>query len=166
MVDHTVLLERAHRAGEVAQALFYIFIEHTWAYDMSRMCVISDQHDELVTVEVIHDSNHVTNPEGKNVYKQQAGGGLTKFPQEAFKSTDRFAKRSLLADRHSIWAFVFMHAAVLPPFEGMQSRMICPTLAKIAFRPGQRRRARHQGGCTLSTGKYATYCPASRPVRF
>lgn len=119
MTDHTVLLERAHRAGEVAQALFYTFIEHTWAYDMSSVCVISDQHDELVTIEIIHDSNHVTSPEGKNVYKQQAGGGLTKFPQEAFNSTERFVKHSLLADRRSIWAFVFMHAAVLPLFEGM-----------------------------------------------
>jgi hypothetical protein len=120
MADHEELLECARRAGKIAQAIFYTFIEHTWSYDVSSVRVTRDEHCEIVHVEVVHAPGSETRPRGKSTCEGYAGGLLFRFPQEAFTVADLFAKHALLADGHSVWAFVFMHAAVQALFEGMQ----------------------------------------------
>jgi hypothetical protein len=118
--DHEQILHSAHRAGELAQTLFYVFIEHTWAYDISNLLAISDQHGQISALDVVHGPGHEAGPGGESTCEQRAGGWLTNFPQDAFKAADRKAKHTLLADQHSVWAFIFMHSVVQAVFEGTQ----------------------------------------------
>jgi hypothetical protein len=123
MVTDKELFERAERAGEVAQALFYNFIERTWAYDMNSLRIVPGSNGKLLSIEIIHGSK--TAPTGQSVCKRIAGGWLFNFPHGAFGSADAKAKDALLADRHSVWAFVFMHVAVQLLFEGIKCDLIC-----------------------------------------
>jgi hypothetical protein len=120
MADHKALLERARRAGEIAQAIFYTFIEHTWSYDIKSVRITRDEHGEIVRVGVVHGPGSETRVRGKSTCERYAGGSLFKFPQEAFEPADLFVKHALLADGQSVWAFVFMHVAVQTLFKGMQ----------------------------------------------
>ena len=114
MASDKELFERAKQAGEAVQTLFYTFIEHTWAYDMNSVRVTPGSNGELLAVEVIHGSNT-----DNSTCERTAGEWLIKFPYDAFRAADGRAKHALLADRHSIWAFVVMHVAVQVLFEGM-----------------------------------------------
>jgi hypothetical protein len=116
--DHEELFQRAHRAGELAQILFYAFIECTWVYDMSSVLIISDQHGEISALDVLYGVGCHAGPGGESTCEQRAGGWLTKFPQEAFKAADHKAKNVLLADQHSVWAFIFMHSVIQAVFAG------------------------------------------------
>jgi hypothetical protein len=121
-VCRTMLLpiEQAIRAGKIAQSLFYAFLENTWAYDMANVRIIRDQYHELVAIEVTDGPSVATGPGGHSACRRLAGGWLIEFPGEAFSTFDDDAKRALLVDRNSIWAFVVMHAAVQVLFQGIQ----------------------------------------------
>lgn len=126
VVDHQGLLVRAQRAGELAQALFYTFVEQTWSCDMSSVRIIPNKDGELGALEVIHGPGRENGPGGESVCEQQAGGWLTRFPEELFKFADHKAKNVLLADQQSIWVFIIMQATVHAVFQGKQhSTMNC-----------------------------------------
>lgn len=119
------LLLRAHRAGNLARLIFYALIEHTWAYDISSIVLVPDQHGELKAVEITHGPGHDNGPGGESVCEQQAGGWLYKIPQGVFKSTaEHKAKQMLLADQHSIWAFMNMYFVVQALFQGTYIEII------------------------------------------
>lgn len=120
-IDRTVPqnIERARKAGRIAQSLFYAFLENTWSYDMRKVCIKRDQDLDLVAVEVTDGAGVVGSPAGHTDCKTHAGGWLTKFPVESFGTFDDDAKQALLTDRSSIWAFVVMHAAIQALFQGM-----------------------------------------------
>ncbi|KAF2828117.1 hypothetical protein CC86DRAFT_369254 [Ophiobolus disseminans] len=117
MASDKELFGRAKQAGEAAQALFYAFIEHTWAYDMSGVHVFPGMKGELLTIEVIHGPD--TGPKGESVCERTGGRWLIKFPHGTFGSAEQSVKRALLADRHSVWAFVFMCVAMQLLFEDL-----------------------------------------------
>jgi hypothetical protein len=112
------LLERAKRAADVAQALFYAFIEHTWAYDMSRVRIIPDSTSAVMAVETMAGSGVRQGPADESSCERTAAGWLFKFPHDSFRAADQAAKQALLANKNSIWAFVVMHVAVQALFEG------------------------------------------------
>jgi hypothetical protein len=107
MATEKELLDRAQKAGDVAQALFYTFLEHTWAFDMHSVRIMPGTNGEILSMGVVH-----SDPEKPSICERSAGGWLFKFPHSAFTSADQQVKHVLLADRHSVWAFVFMHVAV------------------------------------------------------
>jgi hypothetical protein len=111
-------MDRAIKAGKIAQSLFYAFMENTWTYDMINVCIIRDQDHDLVAVEVTDGAGVVTAPGGHTDCTSYAGGWLIKFPAERFSAFDDDAKHALLTDRTSTWAFVVMHAAVQALFQG------------------------------------------------
>ncbi|KAH8727989.1 hypothetical protein GQ44DRAFT_757451 [Phaeosphaeriaceae sp. PMI808] len=119
ITDRKNLLERAQRAGRIAQTLFYTFLEETWAYDMSDVRIISNRHDDLTAIEVCAGPGQNTGPGGESTCQQKAGGWLVSFPVNKFGPADWKAKRSLLADRHSVWTFVFMMVAVQILFQDL-----------------------------------------------
>jgi hypothetical protein len=120
MAEKEDLLLRAKRAGELARVIFYAFIEHTWAYDISAIVIIPGQRGELRAVEVTHGPGHDNGPGGESICEQQAGGWLYKIPRDFFKTaTQHKAKFMLLADQHSIWAFISMGFIVQALFEGI-----------------------------------------------
>ena len=112
-------IARAEQAGVVAQALFYTFIENTWAYDMHSMSISLGENDEIDKLEVIHGPNK--DPRCPTTCQRTAGDWLFKFPRRAFKSVDPKIKQTLLADQHSVWAFMFMSVALQMLFEGKHS---------------------------------------------
>ncbi|KAF2624925.1 hypothetical protein BU25DRAFT_474418 [Macroventuria anomochaeta] len=112
-------MERATKAGKIAQSLFYAFLENTWTYDMKNVCIKRDQDHDLVAVEVTDGTGVVTASGGHTDCKSYAGGWLIKFPAESFSAFDNDAKHALLSDRSSIWAFVVMHAAVQALFQDL-----------------------------------------------
>ncbi|KAF9695637.1 hypothetical protein EKO04_006536 [Ascochyta lentis] len=120
-LHHTMApeMERAIKAGNIAQSLFYAFLENTWSYDMKNVHIQRDQDLELVAVEVTDGTGVVTAPGGHTDCKSCAGGWLIKFPVEAFSAFDEDAKHALLAHRSSVWAFVVMHAAVRALFQDL-----------------------------------------------
>ncbi|KAF1844268.1 uncharacterized protein K460DRAFT_408560 [Cucurbitaria berberidis CBS 394.84] len=119
LVLSDTLFKRAEKAGEVAQALFYAFIQDTWAYDMRNVRIVRDQDGDLVTIEVIAGPGVNAGPGKESTCGRHAGGWLIKFPHTTFKSSDHEAKHAILADQNSIWAFVFMHAAIQALFEDL-----------------------------------------------
>lgn len=120
-VDRAMLwnIERARKAGRLAQLLLSAFMENTWNYDMRRVCIKRDQNADLVAVEVTDGAGVLGSLAGHTDCKTYAGGWLTKFPVNSFGTFDEDAKHALLTDRSSIWAFVVMHAAVQALFQGM-----------------------------------------------
>jgi hypothetical protein len=127
MRDRTVeMLDRVFRAGELVQAIFYAIAEHTWAYDISNIRVVRDDNGTLIRVEVIHGSGSKTDSQGDSVCAQVASGWLYKFPHESFKLADLYAKRALLSDQNSVWAFVLMHNVVQLLFGGMSPASALP----------------------------------------
>lgn len=157
-------LARATQAGVAGQALFYTFIEHTWAYDMHSVSISQSGNDEIVKLQVIHGAN--TDPKGPTTCQRTAGNWLFKFPRKAFKSISPKIKEALLADHHSVWAFVFMNVAVQILFEGEHTcRVLLHVTNSIAdlvdnverdikevvhYLPGHARRlVQHLGGGTL-----------------
>ncbi|KAJ4985737.1 hypothetical protein SVAN01_08733 [Stagonosporopsis vannaccii] len=112
-------MERAIKAGKIAQSLFHAFMENTWTYDMANVCITRDQDHDLVAVEVTDGAGVVTAPGGHTNCTSYAGGWLIKFPAERFTGFDDDAKHALLTDRNSTWAFVVMHAAVQALFKGL-----------------------------------------------
>lgn len=120
---HDSLLHRAERAGEVAQALFYAFIQNTWAHDMSNIRIVRDQDADIVAIEVIAGPGVQAGPGRESACTRFAGGWLVKFPAGAFEDADQVVKRAVLADRNSIWGFVFMHAVVQALFKGMSTAL-------------------------------------------
>lgn len=115
------LFRRAEQAGEAAQSLFYAFVQNTWAYDMSTIRIVRDQDDDVVAVEVTAGGGVHAGPGAESTCGRHAGGWLVKFPDAAFDIYDQEAKRAVLADQNSIWAFVSMHVAVEALFKGMSS---------------------------------------------
>lgn len=111
-------IERAIRAGQIIESLFYTFVENTWTYDMKQVCIRRDQDGELVEVEVIDGTGVVTAPGGYTDCQSYAGGWLVKFPLQAFDTGNEDAKHALLTDRNSTWAFIVIHAAVQALFQG------------------------------------------------
>jgi hypothetical protein len=122
-IHHTIPpnMERATKAGRIAQSLFYAFIENTWTYDMRNVCIKRDKDHDLVAIEVTDGSGVLSAPGGGHTdCKSYAGGWLIKFPVDSFSTFDDEAKHALLANHSSTWAFVVMHAAVQALFQGMQ----------------------------------------------
>lgn len=113
------LFKRAEKAGEVAQALFYTFIQNTWAYDMSNIRIIRYKAGHIAMIEIIAGPGTKEGPGGASTCERYAGGWLIKFPAVVFNSEDEVAKRAVLADQNSIWAFVCMHVALQALFEGI-----------------------------------------------
>lgn len=111
-------MERAVKAGQIVQSLFYAFRENTWTYDMKEVGIMRDQESDLVAVEVIDGAGVVTAPGGYTDCKSYAGGWLIEFPLKAFAEYGDDAKRALLTDRSSTWALVVMHTAVKALFQG------------------------------------------------
>lgn len=144
--------ERAMRAGNIAQSLFYAFLENTWTYDMKNVFIQRDQDHDLVGVRVTDGAGVVAAPGGHTDCKSYAGGWLIKFPIEAFSAFDEDAKHTLLAHRNSIWAFVFMHSVVQALFQGMKRDYKSPEQANTSHRSGQRCSGRHQGSRPLPIG--------------
>lgn len=120
-IDRTMprSIERARKAGRIAQLLFYAFMENTWDYDMRTVCIKRDQDLDLVAVKVTDGTAVLGSSGAHSNCKIHAGGWLTKFPIDSFCVFDEDAKHALLTDRSSIWAFVVMHAAVQALFQGM-----------------------------------------------
>lgn len=116
MVDDSELFERTKLAGEIVQELFYTFIEHTWAYNMAAVNVLTGSSGVMVEVGVMHPPRSQERPRACERFGE---GWLFKFPHESFSVADEKAERALLADRHSVWAFVIMHVAVQVLFAGM-----------------------------------------------
>lgn len=112
-------MERARKAGSIAQSLFYSFLENTWGYDMGKVYIKRDQDLDLVAVQVTDGAGVMGSAVGHTDCKTYAGGWLTKFPVDSFGTFDDDAKQALLTDRSSIWAFIVMHAAVQALFHGM-----------------------------------------------
>ncbi|KAF1927242.1 uncharacterized protein M421DRAFT_185766 [Didymella exigua CBS 183.55] len=112
-------IERAGKAGRIAQSLFYTFLENTWTYDMRKVSIKRDQDHDLVSVEVTDGVGVIASPGGHTDCKIYAGGWLTKFPVESFGTFEDDAKYALLTDRSSIWAFVVMHAAIQALFQDL-----------------------------------------------
>ncbi|KAF3050028.1 hypothetical protein E8E11_003336 [Didymella keratinophila] len=112
-------IERARKAGKLAQLLFYAFLENTWNFDMRRVCIKRDQDGDLVVIEVTDGAGVLGSPAGQTDCKSYAGGWLTKFPVDSFGTFDEDAKHALLTDRSSIWAFVVMHAVVQALFQDL-----------------------------------------------
>jgi len=144
MASDKELFERAKQAGEAVQALFFTFIEYTWAYDMNSVRVTPGSNGELLAVEVIHGSNTDT-----STCERTAGDWLIKFPHEAFSPADERAKCALLADRHSVWAFAVMHVAVRLLFEGMRFCSCYNSQLIPRCRSGRESRTRRQRSRTL-----------------
>lgn len=117
--DKLRLLSHAIRAGELAQVLFYALLENTWAYDLSNIRIIRNDHGQLVRVEVTDGPGVTEGPQGQSACDRYAGGWLFRFPD--MNPVDCDAMRALLADHNSTWAFVCMHVAVETLFEGRQS---------------------------------------------
>lgn len=159
--DKKDLLDRAYRAGELAQAIFYSFIEHTWAYDISNIVIIPDQHGEIRALEVTRGPGNDNGPVGESTCEQYAGGRLYKIPPEMFRSAaEQKAKRMLLADQRSVWMFMNMHIVVWTLFKGRRYAMQHPTRLTMQFRSDQRPHARHQGTRAPTPDQYATlYSP-------
>lgn len=126
-------MERALRAGKVAQSLFYAFLENTWAYDMASVRIIRDQNHELVAVEVTDGSGVVTGPGSQSHCGRYAGGWLIKFPDDAFSAFNDDAKYAALTDHTSIWAFVVMHVAVQVLFQGGQDNYTTGPRANVVL---------------------------------
>lgn len=131
-------MERAVKAGKIAQSLFYAFMENTWTYDMNNVCIMRDQDHDLATVEVTDGQGVVTGPGGHTDCTSYAGGWLIKFPAESFSAFDDDAKHALLADRNSTWAFVVMHATVQALFQGTPVPCKAATAAHMMCRLGRR----------------------------
>ncbi|KAF3039384.1 hypothetical protein E8E12_007648 [Didymella heteroderae] len=112
-------IERAMKAGRIAQSLFYAFLENTWSYDMRKVCIKRDQDHGLVAVEATDGIGVLGSPGRQNDCETYAGGWFTKFPVESFGKFDDDAKHALLTDRGSIWAFMVMHAAVQALFQDL-----------------------------------------------
>jgi hypothetical protein len=109
--------ESAQRAAEVLQALFYVFTEHTWALDMSKVILTpGESDDDIVKVDTVAGRGTRAGPGEPSTCERHAGGWLVKFPHESFSDN---AKHALLASHNSVWAFVFMHVAVETLFGGM-----------------------------------------------
>jgi hypothetical protein len=160
------LLLRARRAGELSRVIFYAFIEHTWSYDISSIVLIPDQRGELRAVEVTHGPGHDNGPGGKSICEQQAGGWLYKIPQSVFKSVaEHEAKLILLADQHSVWAFMNMSFIVQALFEGTYVRLIFPAKLISLSRLDQRCRQGHQGSSTPPPHRHASHGTPSRSLR-
>jgi hypothetical protein len=113
-------IERAQKAGKLAQVLFYTFMENTWNYDMRRVCIKRNQDGDLVAVEVTDGAGVLGSLTGQTDCKRYAGGWFTRFPVNNFGTFDEDAKHALLTDHSSIWAFVVMHAVIQALFQGMQ----------------------------------------------
>jgi hypothetical protein len=127
MVEKKDLLLYAKRAGELARLIFNAFIEHTWSYDIESIVLIPDQRGELRAVEVTHGPGHDNGPGGESFCKQQTGGWIYKIPWDVFRSAaEQKAKLMLLADQHSIWAFMNMGFIIKALFEGMYVDLIHP----------------------------------------
>lgn len=119
-VDYTMApnIERARKAGRIAQSLFYAFMENTWTYDIKKVCIRRDQDHCLVAVEVTDGAGVVAPPGGHTDCKTYAGGWLIKFPSDSFGGFEQDSKHALLTDHSSVWAFVVMHAAIQALFKG------------------------------------------------
>jgi hypothetical protein len=126
--DKKDLLDRAYWAGELVQVIFYSFIEHTWAYDMSNITIIPDQHREIRALEVTRGPGNDNGPGGESTCEQYASGWLYKIPPELFRSaTKQKAKRMLLADQRSVWMFINMHFVLRVLFKGKRYEIQHPT---------------------------------------
>jgi hypothetical protein len=121
--DKPRILNHAIRAGELVQVLFYAFLENTWAYDLSSIRIIRNQHGQLVRVEVTDGAGVTEGPQGQSTCDRYADGWLIRFPEDV-SPVDRDAMRSLLADHNSMWAFVCMHTAVQALFEGKYTSLL------------------------------------------
>jgi hypothetical protein len=122
--DKKDLLKRAYRAGELAQVIFYAFMEHTWTYDMSNIIIIPDEHGNIRALEITRGPGNDNSVEGESSCKRYAGGWLYKIPPELFRSAaEQKAKRMLLANQHSVWMFMNMHFVVQALFEGTQCNL-------------------------------------------
>ena len=159
-------MERAIKAGEIAQSLFYAILENTWTYDMKKVCIKRGQDHDLVAVEVTDGAGVVTAPGGHTDCKSYAGGWLIKFPVESFSAYDNDAKHTLLADRSSIWAFVVMHTAVQALFQGKPDNHKAPIAANVPYRPSRGCSNRHQRGRPLPHRQSHAHHARSRYFRF
>ncbi|KAJ8108336.1 hypothetical protein OPT61_g8245 [Boeremia exigua] len=112
-------MERAIKAGTIAQSLFYAFMENTWTYDMKKVYIKRDELHDLVAVEVTDGAGVVTAAGGHTDCRSYAGGWLIEFPAGSFSLFDDDAKHALLTDRSSTWVFVVMHAAVQALFQDL-----------------------------------------------
>ncbi|QRC91875.1 hypothetical protein JI435_020600 [Parastagonospora nodorum SN15] len=118
--DKKDLLDRAYRAGELVQVIFYSFIEHTWTYDMSNIKIIPDRDREIRALEVTRGPGNDNGPGGESTCEQYAGGWLYKIPPELFRSAaEQKAKHMLLADQRSVWMFMNMHFVVRALFKDL-----------------------------------------------
>lgn len=115
-------MERAVKAGQIVQSLFYAFRENTWTYDMKEVRIMRDQESDLVAIEVTDGAGVVTAPGGYTDCKSYAGGWLIEFPVKPFGPYGDDAKHALLADRSSTWALVVMHTAVQALFQGTSGK--------------------------------------------
>lgn len=114
-----LIIERARKAGRIAQSLFYLFKENTWTYDTRNVRITRDQDHDLVAVEITDGAGVTASPGVHTDCKTYAGGWLKRFPVDSFGTFEDDAKHALLTDRSSIWAFVVMHAAIQALFQGM-----------------------------------------------
>ncbi|KAF2794431.1 hypothetical protein K505DRAFT_374641 [Melanomma pulvis-pyrius CBS 109.77] len=111
MAEMTVF-EQARQAGEVAQQLFYLFIEQTWTYDMSTVVVKRDSSGQLTGVEVMAGMGVEASHGGESYLAQAGGNWLFRFSPHAFPPQESDAKAAILADGNSVWAFVFMYDVI------------------------------------------------------
>lgn len=144
-------LERAIKAGTIAQSLLYAFLENTWAYDMKDVCIKRNQDHDLVAVEVTDGQGVVTAPGGHTDCGSYAGGWLVQFPAEMFDAFDEDAKHALLTDHNSVWAFVVMHAAVQALFQGRLGETQHSVKANTPNRLGRGCAVGYQRSCAFCT---------------
>ena len=123
--EQNEFFERISKAGEVVQALFYMFIQNTWVHDMTSVRTVRDQHGALNIVEVFADPGVQAELGDESTCELYAGGWLVKFPNVVFTDEDKEAKQAVIADQNSLSAFVFMHAAVQVLFEGRSMLFLC-----------------------------------------
>ncbi|CAO2652510.1 Nn.00g007930.m01.CDS01 [Neocucurbitaria sp. VM-36] len=151
MASSNALFNRAERAGEVAQALFYAVVQNTWTYDVSNIRIVRDQDGDVVAIEVIAGTGVQAGPGADSSCGRHAGGWLVKFPDMAFDTGDQEVKQAVLADQNSIWAFTFMHAAVQALFEDLVNDVEKDIKEVVHYVPNDTRRlVEHKGSFGLS----------------
>ncbi|KAF1998369.1 hypothetical protein P154DRAFT_577960 [Amniculicola lignicola CBS 123094] len=114
------VLEAADCAGQIAQEIFYVFTEATWSHDMSEAVVEKDENGNVKSVALI-DGKGTSGPKsGPSSLKRQGGHWFYQFNAATTGSASTsHALQATLADGNSIWAFVFMHAAIKYLFQDL-----------------------------------------------
>ncbi|KAF2995203.1 hypothetical protein E8E13_001112 [Curvularia kusanoi] len=117
--DLPATMDRATKAGQIVQSLYYTFRENTWNYDMKQVRIQRDQEGDLVDIRVTDGAGVLNAPGSQTDCKRCGGGWLIEFPAKTFDSYGDDAKHALLVDNSSTWAFVVMHTAVQALFRDL-----------------------------------------------